>query len=474
MATGGALLIDQGSHASRACLARADGGLTDPVSVEIAASRSASDRCEHDPEEMVASVRGAVADVLAGSRNEPLSAAGIATQRSTIVCWDRKTGRALSPVISWQDRRGAGWLERLGPDPEEVRRITGLVPSPHYGASKLRWCLDHLPEVRRARDEARLCMGPLSSFLLFRCLEERPFVVDPANASRTLLWDFTRGDWSSVMLEHFGIPGSCLPGCVASRYDFGTLESQGRTVPVQVCTGDQAAALFAFGEPRPDTAYVNMGTGAFVQRAVRGRPPEVPGLLQSVAWQEEGRTTGVLEGTVNGAGSALEWLSEASAVPQQTLLDSAEDWLAGASRIPLFINGVGGLGAPFWKPACPVQFVGAGDVAGQTVAVLESIVFLLAANLEVMRSVLGPESRIVVSGGLARLDGLCRRLADVAAVPVERPAGTEATAAGLARLVTGRSLATSQGGQAFEPGENAGLAARYQRWREALSVALSE
>jgi len=72
---------------------------------------------------------------------EPI-AAGLAVQRSTIVCCSRADGGALSPAISWQDRRNAAWLETLGNQAGRVRELTGLPLSPHYGASKIRWCLE--------------------------------------------------------------------------------------------------------------------------------------------------------------------------------------------------------------------------------------------------------------------------------------------------------------------------------------------
>ncbi len=72
---------------------------------------------------------------------------------------------------------------------QAVHQRTGLMLSAHYGASKMRWCLDHLPAVAAARREGRLAMGPLASFLLFRLLEEKPLFADPANAARTLLWN---------------------------------------------------------------------------------------------------------------------------------------------------------------------------------------------------------------------------------------------------------------------------------------------
>ena len=123
-----------------------------PASVPIATRRNEQGHIEHDPEELVASLRQAVAtacgDLPAGSR---VVAAGLATQRSSMACWHRRTGAALSPVISWQDRRNAAWLERLAPQAARIRELTGLVLTPHYGASKMRWCLDHLPSVQAAQ-----------------------------------------------------------------------------------------------------------------------------------------------------------------------------------------------------------------------------------------------------------------------------------------------------------------------------------
>ena len=466
------LLLDQGSHASKAWLAGEDGEWLGSGEAALDSLAPAPDRREHDPPALLASVRTALEAAMGrAAAGTPDVTAGIATQRSSIVCWDRQTGEALSPVISWQDRRSAAWLDALGLDPEQVRRITGLVPSPHYGASKLRWCLDHLPAVGRARRAGRLCMGPLSSYLLFSLLEEHPFVVDPANASRTLLWDVGTGTWSTAMLERFGIPAECLPRCVPSRHGFGTLPVAGARVPVEVCTGDQAAALFAGGRPRPDTLYVNIGTGAFVQRPADGEPPPVPGLLQSVAWQEGDESLAVLEGTVNGAGAALDWLAGHLGMPVEQLLGQAGRWLAERHDAPLFINGVGGLGSPFWKPGCPVRFEGEGEenAAARTVAVVESIAFLVQANAEAMEAALGPARRIVVTGGLAVLDGLCRRLAELGGIPVERPARREATAAGLAWLLGLPDAGAPSPPDVFEPERPGPVSRRYAAWKTAIA-----
>lgn len=82
--------------------------------------------------------------------------------------------------------------------------------------------------------------------------------------------------------------------------------------------------------------------------------------------------------------------------------------------------------------------MGDGNTAAKLTAVIESIVFLLQVNLELMTETAGkPAQTLIVSGGLARLDGLCQRLADLGGTTVMRPEQTEATARGLAWLMAG-------------------------------------
>lgn len=471
------LALDQGSHASKALIFDAHGRTVASAEVAIATRRPRAGWVEHDADEIIASLRESIAAATAElAAGLDLATAGLAIQRSSVVCWDRGTGAALSPVLSWQDRRNAAWLKARSFDATRLREITGLVASPHYGASKLRWCLDHLPDVQRALAEDRLCCGPLASFVLHRLLGERPCLVDPANASRTLLWDVRTHDWSAELVAACGIPLSTLPRCVPSRHAFGTLHAEGRDIPLEVATGDQPATLYAWGEPDSGTLFVNIGTGAFVQRPITGPLPDAPGLLQGVAWQDDTHSLGVLEGTVNGAGAALEWLAEERGVPVESLLDSVDRWLREVDDPPLFINGVGGLGAPFWVADCPIRFSRDGTLAEHTVAVLESILFLLQVNIEriceASTDQAGAIRRIIVSGGVACWPGFCERLADLAGMPVERPADIEATARGLAWLLGNAGAPGATESAHYPPRPNPALRARFRQWRVALESSL--
>jgi glycerol kinase len=478
-AAAGILAIDQGSHASRALVYDAAGRVVAHGMAAVDARRPCPGWVEHDAEALVRSVFAAIDDALVqpGVQGLAIEAAGLATQRSSIVCWDCASGWPLSPVISWQDRRNAAWLAGLGLDPVRIHALTGLVPSPHYGASKLRWCLDHLAPVREAAAAGTLACGPLASFLAARLLRERPFLVDPANASRTLLWDVNSQDWAPELLAHFGINPDWLPRCVPSRHEFGTLERGGRCLPMRVMTGDQAAALFAWGAPEPGVFYVNIGTGAFVQCLSDAGGAAPPGILRSVAWSAPGERLQVLEGTVNGAGAALEWLAAARGVPGQSLLEPAQAVLASRVSLPLFMNFVGGLGSPYWQAAGEPAFClaeGGSASAGpgaEAAAVLESIAFLLRVNIETMATHgrLGSQgtARIAISGGLAQLDPLCRCLASLCGMPVSRRADVEATAQGLGWLL-GVRRREAERPERFEPEPDPALHQRFRRWREAM------
>jgi len=464
------LALDQGGHASRAVLFDGAGRDVAEARVPVATHRDGPDRVEHDPDELLTSLRVAAQDVCdsAAARGREIVAAGLACQRSTVVCWDRYDGRALSAAISWQDRRDAGFLEQLRPRAGWVRERTGLVLSPHYGANKLRWCLEMLPAVRAAATAERLAAGPLSSFLLCGLLEERPVWVDPSNAARTLLFDPATQTWVPELLAAFGIPASVLPRPVPTVHGYGTLRVGERRIPLMACTGDQAAAVFAHGELEPDQAWLNAGTGAFLQRAIAATARPTDGLLKSVLFSNGSRVVCSLEGTINGAASALDWLQARVALDVPRAVHALHG--RAPARAPIFMNGVGGLGSPWWKPDFPVEFCGEGEELERVIAVVESLAFMICVNLELMREA-GPLASVVITGGLARSDYLCQAVAALATLPVDRPELREATARGTAFLAAGRPAHWQAPllERRFAPAADGVLAARFREWRAEMS-----
>lgn len=469
------LCLDQGGHSSRALVFDRHGRVHARGRVAVEARCPRPGRVEYDAGALLASVHGALDTALRelGPQAGDLAGAGLATQRSSIACWDRHSGVPLAPVLGWQDRRAAPWIETLRGREAEIRDRTGLVLSPYYGAAKLRWCLEHLPEVRRAAGAGRLAAGPLASYLVHRLVADHPLRADPGNAARTLLWNLATRDWDETLLACFGIPREVLPDCIPSRCHLGALAAGG--TDLELLMGDQPAALFAAGRPDPETAYVNLGTGAFVQRVLHRLPPDGHGLLRGLAYTDDEESVYVLEGTVNGAASALDWAARRLGLDARVLPPRLERALGGGVTPVLFLNAISGLGSPYWRADLDSRFAGEGDEGARLAAVAESIVFLIMVNLETMAEILGPARRLRVTGGLAASDGLCRRLADLTGRPLWRPAETEATARGLAWLLAGKPRDWPAAGPAkrFDPQPAPGLAGRYRRWQDLMAEALA-
>jgi len=468
------LAIDQGGHASRAIVFDYQGQMLFQSQSDISATHPAPDFVEYDAETLLQSIEKVINDVAEqlGERTRHLCAAGLATQRSNCVCWHKLTGEALSPIISWQDRRNASWLENLREQGDDIHKQTGLFLSAHYGASKIRWCLENITAVRQAQQHNVLAYGPMASYLTQR-LTGLIAKADAVNASRTQLWSIHSHKWDKTLLEKFGLNKQCLPECVPNQYLFGKLTVGEHKVPLSCVTGDQSAALFAYGHIQPETAYVNVGTGAFVSRPSGYAQLYARQLLTSVVHQLENQDClYVLEGTINGAGSALQWFVEKEHV--KDLLISLPVWLASETPPPLFLNGISGLAAPFWQGHFDSEFIGEGGTPQKAVAIIESIVFLIKANIEEMQKTASPPEQIQLTGGLGRLDGLCQRLADVTGLPVYRPEECEATARGLAYLLAGRPTQWPENkpGQWFEAKNNQAFKARYSEWLAAMLEAI--
>ncbi len=470
------LTIDQGGHATRALLFNYHGRIMGEGLVDIETYKPFKNWVEHDPEEVLSSVERAIKKAVNAIRmdDKKIVAAALMTQRSSIVCWDNKSGRPLSPIISWQDRRAASWINKFSQYGSIIHQTTGLFPTAHYGASKFRWCMDNLPPVKIAYENDHLSWGPISSFLMFRLLKQRPLITDPANASRTLLWNFQTMDWDETLLNLFSLPKKPLPRCVPTRFYFGDLYVSGRPVPLQIATGDQSAALFANGEPESEYVYINIGTGAFVQRPFRNEIGFSSKLLTSVVLQYDNMATYVLEGTVNGAGSAFSKIEKELGFDPGEAQQRLSDWMETAISPPLFLNGVSGLGSPFWVPDFQSEFIGEGEIWEKFVGVAESILFLLQINMIEMQKYLPQPTKILISGGWSNHNPLCQRLADLSGVSVYRPVEHEATSRGAAYLLAGRPKfwPETATGSWFNPRSEPELKTRFQRWLTFMEKAI--
>lgn len=431
---------------------------------------------EQDPEEVVTAVVEAVAEVLRETPGE-VEACGLDHQGESVLAWEAESGRALTPIVTWQDKRSQEVLDRLDQEGrgERIRELSGLPLDPYFSAGKLAWLLEHDEAVDRARDAGTLRMGTVDAFLCDRL--GAGFATDPSTASRTQLG---APGWNPELLDIFGVPGEVLPGIADTAGDLGTMRhpSWPSELPLRARCPDQQAALAGAGCVEPGRTKATYGTGVFVLANVgTDRPAGSGGLLPTIAWRVDGEVEWALDGGVFTAGALLDWLSRdlglASDSPALAALAAEVDDAGGVRVLPA----LSGLGAPWWRAGARAVVAGltGGTRPGHVArAALEAIAWRVTDILEAIREH-NPVDVLRVDGGLTRDPLLLQLQADVSGTTVERGA-VDATATGAAALAAvggglwpGTSAIAERlpAGERFEPRrDTAWRKSAHAAWRE--------
>jgi len=481
--------LDQGTTSSRAIVFDQDGSILSVAQQEFRQIFPQSGWVEHDPKEIwetqLSTARAALAK--AGLLASDIAGIGITNQRETTVIWDRKTGVPIYNAIVWQDRRTAEFCDRLkaAGHAEMIQQRTGLVIDAYFSGSKVRWLLDNVPGARERAERGDLAFGTIDSWLVWNLTGGARHIIDPTNASRTLLYNL-RGDWDEELLGILGVPRALLPELRSSSEVYGETTLLGQPIKIAGIAGDQQAALFGQNCFEPGMAKNTYGTGCFLLMNV-GSEPRISKnrLITTVAWGIDGKTEYALEGSVFIGGAVVQWLRdglgiiETSAEVEQ--LAATVPSSGGVYLVPAFA----GLGAPFWDQYARGTITGItrGTTRAHLArAALDGIAFQVADVLEAMKQDSGVAmSALRVDGGASANDMLMQFQADILQAPVVRPKVIETTALGaayLAGLATGfwkdRSALTSswQVDRTFEPQMSADKAAhRRDRWHQALNRA---
>jgi len=437
---------------------------------------------EQDPEVIVDAVVGAVAELLAD--NPDIGACGLDHQGESILAWDAESGQALTPVITWQDKRSQEVLDRLASEgrADEIGERSGMPLDPYFSAGKLAWLLEHDSDVTRAVEAGTARLGTVDSFLCDRL--GAGFATDPSTASRTQLG---APEWDPALLEIFGVPREPLPEIMDTAGDLGILShsSWSRELPLRARLVDQQAALAGAGCVEPGLVKATYGTGVFVlAHAGEERPHPEGGLLPTVAWRVDGKVEWAIDGGVFTAGALLEWLSRDLGLaqdPPALAAAAAEVEDSGGVRV---LPALAGVGAPWW--ASEARAVIAGLTAGARPAhiaraALEGIAWRVADVIEAVRRTV-PVEVLRVDGGLTRDPTLLQLQADTTGVSVQR-GPVDATVAGAAALaavgagIWGSTLEIAERvpvGERTAPVLDPGWRERaYAEWREFVERAIA-
>ena len=482
--------IDQGSTGSKVIVVDRNGAVVCSAYRKINSYYPHEGWLEHDPEEIWASVRDGLLEAAAAFDFAQIRAIGITNQRETTILWERATGRALTPAISWQCVRSGEIVKRWEPFADEISEKSGLMNNAYYSASKIAWALEQDPGLRARAERGEICFGNINTWILWKLTGGREHLTDSANAGRTLLFDVRKNQWDDALLEKMGIPPQILPEVRPCDARFGLAveprEEFQKPLPVMASIGDQMSALFGQTCFRRGEAKCTIGTCLNLVTYTGRYEPPANGILPAIAANRSGELTYELEGGVYVAGSINEWLTD-----ELGIADSPKEIDALAMQVEdsggvYFVPAFQGLGAPHWNSGARALIIGLSrfhDKRHICRAAIESIALQTNDVMDTLKQRFGLEIHTLrVDGGVAKSDFVLQSFADILGCRIERPANTDRTPMGavyLAGLASGlwrdkkqiRSLWVLD--RAFEPDiDPAAREKLLAGWREAVKRSL--
>ncbi len=439
------LSFDQGTTSSRAIIFDKTGAVKATAQKEFTQIFPQPGWVEHDGNEIWYTQLGVATEVVlkAGLTVHDIAGIGITNQRETTLVWDRHTHQPVYNAIVWQDRRTSAYCNELkkAGNAENIQQKTGLVIDAYFSATKLKWLLDNVTDVRQRAENGELCFGTIDSWLLFKLTNGKVHTTDISNASRTMLFNIHSLQWDDDLLKLFDIPKSMLPQVKSSSEIYGYTEEifTAKQVPVCGIAGDQQAALFGQMCIKPGMVKNTYGTGCFMLMNTGDKPVlSKNNLLTTIAWKIGNVTTYALEGGVFIAGAVVQWLRDGLGIIKNSsdvekLALSVND-NGGVYFVPAFA----GLGAPYWNQFARGTMLGITRGTTDAHIARASIESIALQTMDVLHAMNAdaelPIEELRVDGGATANNLLMQFQSDVMNCRVIRPVITETTALGAAYL----------------------------------------
>lgn len=424
---------------------------------------------EHDPEEIIANVLSLLEELLNENNLslEAIQSLSITNQRETIVAWNKRTGKPLYNAIVWQCSRSTDICKELIAQGKEqvINEKTGLKLDSYFSGTKIKWLVEHIPEVRSALEQEELAIGTMDTWLIWKLTNGERFATEPSNASRTLLYDIYENRWDEELVTLFGIRPSCLPEVLASTSAFGTY----RGIPIIGVMADSQAALYGQSCLTKGEIKVTMGTGSSIMMQVEDNMNyHDSSILTTIAWKTENQTNYALEGIIRSCGDALNWLEENLSLFDDITLASNQVLQGTSDEEVFFVPALQGLGAPFWNQEMRASFIGmcrSTKKEDLLRAVLESIIFQIRAVIDAMEAVAKTKiQKIKVDGGMINNRRLMELMASLLNKDLELKSVEELSAIGCLKL-TGSELSPKLFiSEKIEAVKAPALEEKYQKW----------
>jgi glycerol kinase len=398
---------------------------------------------EHDPVEIMDTVYTTVKETIenASIGIDEILSIGIVNQRETVVLWNKITGKPIYNAIVWQDRRTAGYCNKLKEQghADDILNITGLIVDSYFSATKIKWLLDNISEARELANKGELLFGTIDTWIIWNLTNGKNHVTDATNASRTMIYDIKKNVWSTKLLKLFDIPEDILPEVKDCADDFGLASLFDKEIKIGGVAGDQQAAAIGQACLSPGSVKSTYGTGCFmIMNTGEDLKVSTNKLLSTIAYRIDGKTSYALEGSIFIAGAAVQWLRDSlkiiSDAQETNDLYNQADTTQKIYLVPAF----SGLGAPYWDGEARGSMFGLTRNTGipeMVKAAIDSVAYQTKDLLLAMEKDSGMKINVIrVDGGMVNNESFVQFLSSLLLTNVDRPTIIETTSLGAAYL----------------------------------------
>jgi glycerol kinase len=398
---------------------------------------------EHDPLEIMDTVYTTVKETIenASISIDEILSIGIVNQRETVVLWNKITGKPIYNAIVWQDRRTAGYCNKLKEQghADDILNITGLIVDSYFSATKIKWLLDNISEARELANKGELLFGTIDTWIIWNLTNGKNHVTDATNASRTMIYDIKKNVWSTKLLKLFDIPEDILPEVKDCADDFGLASLFDKEIKIGGVAGDQQAAAIGQACLSPGSVKSTYGTGCFmIMNTGEDLKVSTNKLLSTIAYRIDGKTSYALEGSIFIAGAAVQWLRDSlkiiSDAQETNDLYNQADTTQKIYLVPAF----SGLGAPYWDGEARGSMFGLTRNTGipeMVKAAIDSVAYQTKDLLLAMEKDSGMKINVIrVDGGMVNNESFVQFLSSLLLTNVDRPTIIETTSLGAAYL----------------------------------------
>ena len=398
---------------------------------------------EHDPLEIMDTVYTTVEEAIenAAIGIDEILSIGIVNQRETVVLWNKETGKPIYNAIVWQDRRTAGYCNKLKEQGhgDDILNITGLIIDSYFSATKIKWLLDNISDARELANKGELLFGTIDTWIIWNLTKGASHVTDATNASRTMIYDIKKNIWSTKLLKLFDIPEAILPEVKDCAAEFGIASLLDKEIKIGGVAGDQQAAAIGQACLNPGSVKSTYGTGCFmIMNTGEDLKISTNKLLSTIAYRIDGKTSYALEGSIFIAGAAVQWLRDSlkiiSDAEETNELYNQADPSQKIYLVPAFT----GLGAPYWDGEARGSIFGLTRNSGipeMVKAAIDSVAYQTKDLLLAMEKDSGLKIKVIrVDGGMVKNESFLQFLSSLLQINVDRPTIIETTALGAAYL----------------------------------------